>query len=426
VNTAGRRQTVPQAQAENPDLLRQELEMIGRRLEEAQAVYQVCLRVWAASREPDVARSERERLSAAVVGACRGPHNELIPDRRGHDAESVAGRHFPLWGGFAMTATELGQLIRLPDQITATPYPRLHRAGADPRPPEQRIVVPPDRPAGYRVYGHYTYETGDRVSVGHRLAETRTHTLIFGATGAGKSTAAENLILQDWSGGAGVLVLDPHGALLDDLLANVPPDRVQDVLVLDAGAGQPFRLNLCQVGAQVGAGSRVPQATAMANTVEYIMEAIAVSENASWEANINMRDILYHAFLLVLDVLGEAACMLSVQQLLEDERWRKKLLSRASFAARPAVDYWEKSFAQMNPVDRKRAMNAARARVRSFTRSPVIRRVLGMPGKTVDLGQALARGQLILVPMSDELGQAGKRLLGALLVREFLTALMAR
>ena len=432
VNTGGRRQSMPESQPRNPDQLKQELDLVSSRLQDAQAVYEVCLRIWAASNDPVVADAERQRLTTAVLGACRGQYNQLIPDEKGDDARQVAGRHFPLRGGFTMTATELGQLMHIPDKQTAAPYPRLHQAGADPRPPERRILVAPGREAGYRVYGSYTYDTGDSTYIGHRLTETRTHTFIFGATGAGKSTCAENLILQDWAGGASVLVLDPHGSLLDGLLSNVPPRRYEDVLVLDAGGKQPFRLNLCQIGigsgnaVGAGAGTSIPGATAMANTVEYIMEAIAVSENASWEANVNMRDILHHAFMLALDVLGDRASILSVQQLLEDDKWRKKLLSRASFAAKPAVDYWEKNYAQMNPVDRKRALNAAKARVRSFTKSPVIRRALGIPGKTVDLSEALNNGKLILVPMTDELGLAGKRLLGALLVREFLTTLMAR
>jgi hypothetical protein len=424
INAGGRRQSMPQSQPRNPDQLKQELDLITTRLQDTQAVYEVCLRVWAASKDLAVAEAERQRLTVAILGACRGQHNELIPDQKGDDARAVAGRHFPVRGGFTMTATELGQLIHLPDKQTAAPYPRLHQAGADPRPPERRILVAPGREAGHRVYGSYTYDTGDITYIGHRFAETRTHSFIFGATGAGKSTCAENLILQDWAGGAGALVLDPHGSLLDGLLGNVPPQRYEDVLVLDAGGRQPFRFNPCQIG--VGIGADIPKATAMANTVEYIMEAIAVSENASWDTNVNMRDILHHAFMLALDVLGDRASILSVQQLLEDDKWRKKLLSRASFAARPAVDYWEKNYAKMNPVDRKRALNAAKARVRSFTKSPVIRRVLAMPGKTVDLGEALNNGKLILVPMTDELGQAGKRLLGALLVREFLSILMAR
>ncbi len=87
---------------------------------------------------------------------------------------------------------------------------------------------------------------------------------------------------------------------------------------------------------------------------------------------------------------------------------------------------WENAYARMNVVDRNRAVNAAKARVRSFIKSPTIRRALGMAGMTFDLNAALGAGQLVLAPMPAEMGLTGRRLWGALLVREFLTTLMAR
>jgi hypothetical protein len=420
----GEPRIVPVAQSRNPDQLKRELEMISARLENAHAVLEVCFRVWAASRNPAVAEAERQRLAAGLMGALRGVWNELKPDQQGSDGEAVAGRHYPARGGIVLTAAELGQILHLPGAKEAAAYPRLHQAGAEPLPPERRIRVEPGQEAGRRVYGRYRNDSGDTVLVGHAFDHSRTHTFISGATGSGKSTCAENLIGQDWQSGAGVLVLDPHGALVDDLLRHLPESRRADVLLLDAGGPQPFRFNLCAVGRRAGTG--MPDATATAVSVEYILEAIAVSENASWESNVNMRDILHHALLLALDTLGERACMLSVQKLLEDGKWRATLLKEASFAAKPAVDFWQGSFARMHRLDRDRALNAAVARVRTFTKPPVIRRTLGMAGQTFDLAAELERGALILVPMPDSLGEDGKRLLGALLVREFLTALMRR
>ncbi|MFB6264109.1 MAG: hypothetical protein ABEL76_10870, partial [Bradymonadaceae bacterium] len=42
------------------------------------------------------------------------------------------------------------------------------------------------------------------------------------------------MALQDIRRGRGVTVLDPHGTLVDDLLARIPEDRVDDVVLLDA------------------------------------------------------------------------------------------------------------------------------------------------------------------------------------------------
>lgn len=423
-NPQGGRQYMPLPPLQNRDVLQRQLDQMVGRLADGHALCEVCLRAWAASLDPTLAEAELERLAAAITGAARGQANELVADERGEDAATLAGRHFPARGGFILTATDLGRLAHLPDMETAAPYSRLHRAGAAPLPPERRILVEPGQEAGRRIYGRYTYDSGDTILVGHAFAETRLHALLFGATGSGKSTCAESLALQDWLGGAGVLVIDPHMQLVDGILSHVPPHREDDVIVLEAGGRQPFRLNLCRIGRR--GHEAIPAATNLALTVEYIMEAIAAGENASWETNVNMRDILYHAFLLALDTLGEEASILAVQRLLEDEKWRKKLLRRASFAAKPAVDFWEGSFSQMHQIDRNRALNAARTRVRTFTRSPIIRRTLAMPGATVDIGQALDAGKLVLAPMPDALGPEGKRLWGALLVREFLVTLMAR
>ena len=44
------------------------------------------------------------------------------------------------------------------------------------------------------------------------------HAFIIGRTGCGKSTLIHNMIVSDMRSGRGVLVLDPHGDLVDTLL----------------------------------------------------------------------------------------------------------------------------------------------------------------------------------------------------------------
>jgi DNA helicase HerA-like ATPase len=62
----------------------------------------------------------------------------------------------------------------------------------------------------------------------------RKHLAIFGATGAGKSALAGNMIAWDISAGAGVSVVDPHGQLVEDLLdKHIPRSRKNDVILFD-------------------------------------------------------------------------------------------------------------------------------------------------------------------------------------------------
>jgi hypothetical protein len=63
------------------------------------------------------------------------------------------------------------------------------------------------------------------------VPDARHHTHVIGSTGSGKSTLLVNLILADANAGRGVVVIDPKGDLVTDVLARLPK-RAGDRLVL--------------------------------------------------------------------------------------------------------------------------------------------------------------------------------------------------
>lgn len=60
------------------------------------------------------------------------------------------------------------------------------------------------------------------------------HSYIIGATGTGKSTLLKSLIAQDISAGEGVVLIDPHGDIANDVAWMVPPERQDDLVFADA------------------------------------------------------------------------------------------------------------------------------------------------------------------------------------------------
>ena len=48
------------------------------------------------------------------------------------------------------------------------------------------------------------------------------HTYVIGASGTGKSTLLLSMAMQDIEAGNGFAVLDPHGDLIEDILARIP------------------------------------------------------------------------------------------------------------------------------------------------------------------------------------------------------------
>src|SRR5204863_7861234 len=70
----------------------------------------------------------------------------------------------------------------------------------------------------------------DRRIFGIKQADRRAHTYIIGKTGTGKSTLLENLARQDIRAGHAVALLEPHGDLVERLLAAVPDQRKSDLI----------------------------------------------------------------------------------------------------------------------------------------------------------------------------------------------------
>jgi hypothetical protein len=411
------------------DNLQQKLALINTRLLDEMYSYEICLRIWSVAPHPAQARREVKQISQHIAAAMGGRWNRLRDGRKGKDWETLLNRRFPFWGGFIMTATELGQLMRLPDKTAAAPFSKLHQAGANPLPPEGRIIAEPHETvtvgqlngrvngqstASKRAYGTFVDASGQEILIGHSFTDTATHGLVTGSTGTGKSVAAANMALQDWLSGASVLVLDPHGNLIDDILRGIPTDREKDVVILDPADQQPFRFNVCPTHNKLG----------LDVATEKVMEAIRIGTGASWQTSVGMQEVLFHAVALALGTIPQAS-MLDVAAVLDDEK--RAAILRRSGANQPhvkaAVDFWRSKFYSWNERDRKQSLAAAQRRIDAFVRLGMLRRTIGSGGRTVNLLEAIGSGRLILAPMPDEMGSETKRIWGAILVSEFIQVL---
>jgi hypothetical protein len=84
-----------------------------------------------------------------------------------------------------------------------------------------------DCPLGLNVH------RGLRRNVTMDAASRYRHCYIIGQTGTGKSTLLLHKILHDIAQGRGVAVLDPHGSLMEDILLRFPPERADDLMIVD-------------------------------------------------------------------------------------------------------------------------------------------------------------------------------------------------
>ena len=110
----------------------------------------------------------------------------------------------------------------------------------------KQAPAPVETPAEGIIIGVNKYgadETPVRFGPGDRLR----HAYVIGQTGTGKTGLIKNMIIQDIKNGEGVAFIDPHGNDIEDVLACIPPERMQDVIYFDpAYTPRPMGLNMLE------------------------------------------------------------------------------------------------------------------------------------------------------------------------------------
>ena len=166
---------------------------------------------------------------AGALSALADPQgNELIPlDNEGYDAEQHEQdllHRRSLRGGMLLNSSELTSLVHLPS--ASIQLPKLRQKQRRTRAAQAPVL---NKPCVLGINEHA--ETS--VAVGLSADQRSRHMQVIGASGTGKSTLLLNMIAQDMEAGDGVAVLDPHGDLIDAVLRLVPPERIDDVILLD-------------------------------------------------------------------------------------------------------------------------------------------------------------------------------------------------
>jgi len=82
---------------------------------------------------------------------------------------------------------------------------------------------------------------------GIRTEDKFRHVYIVWKTGMGKSTFISNMVRSDMHRGNGIAVVDPHGDLVEDVMAHIPSHRTNDVVIFDVSdTANPVWFNILE------------------------------------------------------------------------------------------------------------------------------------------------------------------------------------
>jgi hypothetical protein len=247
------------------------------------------------------------------------------------------------------------------------------------------------------------------------LDERRQGTYVIGTTGTGKSTLLKNIMYQDMhqDKNHGLCVLDPHGDLIDDMLGQVPKDRIDDVILFDPmEKDRPFGLNLLACDR-----TDEDQVRWVVSTVMGTLQRLFAF---SWGPR--LEHVLRHTLMTTLAIPNST--MVELMLMLVDEDYRKEHVGLVEND--PILKPFWKDFPR-GYKDRMELTSSTLNKISPFLTDRTMRNIIGQPTNTVNLNEVMDEGKILFINLSKgDLGEANSSLLGAVLVNLVLIAALQR
>jgi type IV secretory pathway TraG/TraD family ATPase VirD4 len=249
--------------------------------------------------------------------------------------------------------------------------------------------------------GRTTFRNGGEL-FGIKREDRLSHVYIIGKTGSGKSTLLETMALQDLRRGNGFALIDPHGDLVERIADRIPPERLLDVLYLDAAdPSQPYGYNPLR---------RVRQ-DRIAIAASGLMETFEKMWPEAW--GVRMEHILRNVLMALLE--QPAATLRDVLRVISDRKYRKAMA--ATVRNETVRTFLQKEFDRFTFGYRADGIAPIQNKVGAFLADPLLNRILTAPRQDLHVRQLMDEGRVLLVNLAKgRIGEDSASLLGGLLV----------
>jgi hypothetical protein len=246
------------------------------------------------------------------------------------------------------------------------------------------------------------------------------HMYVIGQTGTGKSVFLKNLIIQDIEKGNGCCFIDPHGADVQSLLANIPQHRLQDVIYFDPSyIERPMALNMLEYDR-----SHPEQKTFVVNELFSIFQKLYGKVPESLGPM--FEQYFRNATMLVIEDPDTGCTLLDVSRVMTNKEFRQMKLSHCKNPV--VVQFWtevaekaggEASLANIVPY--------ITSKFDVFLANDIMRPIIAQEKSSFNFREIMDDKKILLVNLSKgKLGDINSSLIGLILVGKILMAALSR
>jgi len=303
---------------------------------------------------------------------------------------------------------ELASIYHFPTHYIETPYIKAAKSIT--------AAPPSDLPEkGVLTIGKVSYRNEERKVCFATPTDRRRHFYYIGQTGTGKSWFMKSMIIQDIINGEGVAVIDPHGELIEDVLAFIPKERIDDVVIFEPfDIERPCGLNMLEYDS--------PEQKDFA-----VQEMIAIFMKLFPPEIIGpmFEHYMRNAMLALMADKDNPGTLVEIPKMFTDPTFLQQRMAKVSD---PVVrSFWTKEWGQTTGSTRSDMLGYVVSKLGRFIENEMMRNIIGQSHSGFNLAEIMDGKKIFLANLSKGLtGEVNSSLLGLILVSKMQMAAMRR
>ena len=247
------------------------------------------------------------------------------------------------------------------------------------------------------------------------------HHYIIWKSGWGKSVFVWYLARQDVRNGDWICVIDPHGDLVEDVLAFTPKERAKDVVIFDpADTERPMWLNMLEVISTDPEARKNEMDRAAMDATEIF---IKIFGDEVFGARI--QHYFRNGCLTLMEDQEDGWTLIDVPRLFVDDAFMKYKVSKVK---NPVVkSFWEHEYANTWDREKQEMIPYFSSKFGPFITNTTIRNIIGQPKSAFNIREMMDNRKILLVNLSKgKVWALNAQLLWLIFVSKINMAAMSR